>query len=173
MMCENPLDPVWKQYEVTKDCMRVAQKTLEASNESFLRGTGFAGTSYRESTDWIARSQDELDDLTVLSLCAIFERRIITIVQRKGRKILEEQPLDLCRQVHSKFVDAVERWRIDDFIGLLERYVGKDLSKNTRAIVDYRNWVAHRNPTKRPEKKTEPKTAYDILTQFLDRIREL
>ena len=173
MMSDNPLDPVWKHYEVTKDCMSVAKKTLETNHESFLGDTGFVGAPYRQSTALIAESQDELDDLTVLSLCAIFERRIITLVQRKGRKILEEQPLDLSHQVHSKFVDAVERWRIDDFIGLLERYVGKDLSKDTRAIVEYRNWVAHRNPKKQPEKKTDPKTAYDVLTQFLDLIREL
>lgn len=173
MMWDNPLDPVWKQYEVTKDCMRVAQKTLEASRESFLRGTGFAGASYQEATNWIRRSQDELDDLTVLSLCAIFERRIVTLLQRKGEKILEEQPPELCGQVHAKFVDAVERWRMDDFLGLLKDYVGKDLSKETRAIVAYRNWVAHRNPKKRPKEKTAPRTAYEILSRFLGAIRDL
>ncbi|MBM4023833.1 MAG: hypothetical protein FJ280_00275 [Planctomycetes bacterium] len=158
---------------MTKDCLRVVQTSLDTNNEMALQGTRFFGTSRRESTDWIARSQEEIDDLTVLSLCAIFERRIITLVQGKGRGILEEPPLDLSEQVHAKFVDAVERWRIDDFISLLERYVGRDLSKDTRSVVAYRNWVAHRNPKRQPEKKTEPQTAYDVLTQFLDRIREL
>jgi len=173
MMWDNPLDPVWKQYEVTKDCMRVAQKTLEASHELFLRGTGFAGASYQEATDWIARSQDELDDLTVLSLCAIFERRIVTLLQRKGEKILEERPPDLSEALHAKFVDAVERWRVDDFIRLLQRYVGRELSTHTREIVNYRNWVAHRNPKKRPRGKTAPRTAYEILSRFLGEIRDL
>jgi len=173
MMYNNPLDPVWKQYEVTKDCMRIAQKTLQTGHELFFRGTEFAGTSYQEATDWIRRSQNELEDFLILSLWIVFERGVVSLLQDKGRKLLEVRPASLADGLYNRYETDVEYWRIEDSLNLLKGDIDADLIGRAKQIKQYRDWVAHRNPKKPTPAKVDPTTVYNILSEILIYIRKL
>jgi hypothetical protein len=173
MTYDNRLDPVWRQYEVAKDCMRIARKTLEAGHELFLRGTEFAGASYQEAADWIGRSQNELDDFVVLSLWVVFERSVVSLLQDKGRKLLEVRPASLARTLYNKYETDVEYWKIEDSLNLLKGQIDADLIGRAKQTKQYRDWVAHRNPRKPPPAKVDPKTVYSILSEILISVEKL
>lgn len=103
MESDNPLDPIWKVYEVTKDCLKVAQRTVNRSDECLLRETEFIGNSAQQSMEWITKSRSESDNFIIMSLWASFERIIISYLQEKGRKILEALPISFSQVLYNKF----------------------------------------------------------------------
>lgn len=173
MMSNNPLDPVWKQYQVTRDCVRIALRTLETGNELFLRGTGFSRASYQESADWIGRSQKELDDFLILSLWVVFERGVVSLLQDKGRKLLEVHPASLANGLYNRYEADVEYWKIEDSLNLFKGQIDADLIGRAKQIKQYRDWVAHRNPRRPTPAKVDPKTIYSILSEILISIEKL
>ena len=134
MEFENPFDPIWRVYEVTKDCLKVAHRTVKGCDDRLLRKTRFIGTSVPESTEWIERSRTESDDFVVMSLWVTFERTIISYLQEKGRSILKAQPASFSKRLYGKFETEVERWRIEDVLDLLKSGIGPELIRDAKNI---------------------------------------
>ncbi|MDI6792367.1 MAG: hypothetical protein QME81_05795 [bacterium] len=116
MNSTNPLDPIWQAYQVTRDCLKIAQKMVKKENYELLNRTQFINASQEKAIGWITRSHDESDDFVILSLWAKFERFIIDYIQAKGRKILEESPVLFSQRFYERLEKEVEYWKIDDIL---------------------------------------------------------
>ena len=171
MELENPFDPIWKVYEVTKDCLKVAQRTVSGCDDRLLRETQFIGTSVPESTEWIARSRSESDDFVIMSLWVTFERIVISYLQEKGKRILEAQPASFSKRLYSRFEMEVEYWRIEDVLDFFKSGIDPVLIGDAKNIKRYRDWIAHRNPNRKSPPKVYPVFAYRILSEILAQIR--
>ncbi|MCK4814596.1 hypothetical protein KA005_02405 [bacterium] len=172
MESDNPLDPIWKVYEVTKDCLKVTQRTVNRSDECLLRETEFIGNSAQQSMEWITKSRSESDNFIIMSLWASFERTIISYLQEKGRKILEAQPISFSQVLYNKFEKEVEYWRIEDVLNLFKQNIDSRLIGDAKNIKRHRDWIAHRNPNRRSPGKVTPIFAYRILSKILAQIPE-
>ncbi len=171
MEFENPFDLIWRVYEVTKDCLKVAQRTVRGRDDHLLRETEFIGTSVPVSMEWIATSRNESDDFVVMSLWVIFERIIISYLQEKGRRILEAQPASFSKRLYNKFETEVEYWRIEDVLDLFKSGIDPALIGDAKNIKKYRDWIAHRNPNRKSPPKVDPLFAYRILSEILAHIQ--
>lgn len=172
MESDNPLNPIWKVYEVTKDCLKVTQRTVNRSDECLLRETEFIGNSVQQSMEWITKSRSESDNFIIMSLWASFERTIISYLQEKGRKILEARPISFSHVLYNKFEKEVEYWRIEDVLNLFKQNIDSRLIGDAKNIKKHRDWIAHRNPNRRSPGKVTPIFAYRILSNILAQIPE-
>jgi hypothetical protein len=70
-------------------------------------------------------------------------------------------------------VDSIERWTVTDIIDILKDVVPDELRGRAKQIYEYRNWVAHgRNKNHLPSSRTDPKTAYAVLSDFIDMAKD-
>ena len=173
MEYDNQLDPIWKVYEVTKDCLKIAQKIVNRGNEYFLSETEFIGSSAQESKERITKSRREADDFIIMSLWVAFERIIIFYLHEKGRKILEARPASFSHELYDKFEKEVEYWKVDDVLNLFKKDIDPKLIGNAKSIKKHRDWIAHRNPHRPSPGKVTPEHAYTILVEILSQIQNL
>ncbi|MEW6378465.1 MAG: hypothetical protein AB1611_02525 [bacterium] len=169
MQSDNPLEPIWQAYQVTRDCLKVAQRAINKQQPSFLGGTQCVGIPQQEATQWIVMSRDESDDCVILSLWAVFERIIIDYMQRKGQKILDESPKVFSQKFYKQLQREVEYWKIDDILDLFKGTIDPILIGHAKQIKDHRDWVAHRNINRG---KVLPDFAYKILSEILSQIQQ-
>jgi len=172
MASENPLDPIWGTYVVTKDCLKIAQRAIRRNDAKLLRNTDFMGDLPQDSSKEIRESRKKADDFVILSLWVVFERTLVSLLQDKGRKLLEVYPASLADKLYNKYEIDVEYWRIEDSLNLLKGEVDASLIGHAKQIKEYRDWVAHRNPRKPSPPNVDPKTVYGILSEILMYIEE-
>jgi len=112
----------------------------------------------------------ELDDLCVLLLFSVFE----AIVRER---VLEDVARELPALRHVALVHAVDALKESlehgSFARVLEPYKrqGADLIEEVNQVRRYRNWVAHGRRGEQPF-EVDPRTAYDRLQRFLDRMND-
>ena len=53
----SPLKPIWQSYQVTCDCLKIAQQSIEKDNREYLKKTTFDCASKYESKSWIQSSR--------------------------------------------------------------------------------------------------------------------
>ena len=173
MEFDNPLDPIWQAFEVTRDCLKVAQRTVNRSDTYLLKATQFIGNSKQESSEWIKKSRNESEEFIILSLWVTFERIIISYLQDKGKRICEEPPVTFSRNLYKKFEIELEYWRAEDVLGLFKGIIDGHLIGGAKNIKKYRDWIVHRNPNRPTPEKVTPLFTYKILSSILLEIKEL
>ncbi|MBN1974359.1 MAG: hypothetical protein JW787_12020 [Sedimentisphaerales bacterium] len=174
MNYDNPLLPIWEFYQITGDCLKVAQRTINRENEYFMRDTGFIGKSIEDATDKIVKSRRETEDYVVLSLWIAFERFMFNHVQEAGSILLEKHPLSFSQKLFDKLTDAVEYWKVEDVLDMFKNgMVSTQLIGDAKNIKKYRDWIAHKNPKKATPSKVTPETAYKILSTLMYEIQNL
>lgn len=174
MESDNPLVPIWEAYQITKDCLKVTQRTVDRESEHFLKDTRFIGTSKDDATNKIGKSRSEAEDYVVLSLWVAFERFIINYVQEKSSVILQKQPSSFSRKFYDRLRDAVEYWKVDDVLDMFKNgWVNAELIGDAKNIKRYRDWLAHRNPAKASPAKVTPETAHRILLTLIQEIQNV
>jgi len=172
MKSANILDPVWESYQTMTDCLKVASKNIEKNELHLMDRTGFVSRSVDEAKVMIKDSRDNADDFVIVSLWAVFERKILEYLQIEGRKILQKAPTVFNTQVHSKIENEMEYWKIDDILDLFKAFVDPNLIGNAKQVKKYRDWIAHRNPKKGPPSNVPPQTAYKILSDIISEIEK-
>lgn len=168
----NPLDPIWNTYQITRDCLKVAQRSVSNEKTDLLNRTQFIGAQKEEAEDWISRSRSESDDLVMVSLWATFERIIFQYVQDQTKGVLNEPISKFKKKVNEKIEDEIEYWKVSDILDLFKETIDSDLLGHAKQVKHYRDWVAHKNKNIKKGQPTNvpPQTAYRILTEILEEI---
>jgi hypothetical protein len=175
-LINNPLLPVIESYSYTRDALTITDRLLDVSSRDLnvaaqLSGTQFELTSRDVATEELLRCYDLWEDYIVLALWAAFERELIGFISRRFPYAAQTQDTPdietAVTKTHDKFV---ERGSTEDRINLFKKVVPDDVLKVTHQIKDYRNWVAHQNPSRGMPEKVDVEMAYDVLTSFLEEI---
>src|SRR5713226_2218530 len=60
MSSDRPLDPIWRAYEIGRDCFKIAKRAVSRQNLEFLNKTDFASVSMMDGAEWIETSRHML-----------------------------------------------------------------------------------------------------------------
>jgi len=170
MTSHNPLESVWKQHQIMEDCLEVAWRVTKTSEVQFLRDTHFLGQSLPSTSDEIDDSRANAGEFVIIAMWAVFERLILSFLQKKGRGLLDVRPSSLADRLFAKYEGEVEYWRIDDVLDLLKGDVDSRLLGDAKNIKKHRDWIAHRNPRRPSPGSIAPGFAYRVLSEILIRI---
>src|SRR5260370_38465306 len=55
---------------------------------------------------------------------------------------------------------GVERWRPDDRLDILKGFVNPERVGQAKEVRKFRDWIAHKNPRRRPSKEVDPASTY-------------
>ncbi len=159
---------VFSVYETIKDSMRVTRRSINKELFYLHYQTDFFANGKHETIDKLADAENELDDIMVLSIFASFERELRTSIQ-----VVVETNLNTINSTLERIgkasIEGIERWTVPDMIDILKDVVSDELRGRAKQIYEYRNWVAHgKNKHKMPSSITDPKTAYVVLSDFID-----
>ncbi len=172
MSSPNILEPIWESYLTTVDCLKVASRSIEKNELHLMSNTKFVGSAVDEAKVMIRDSRTSADDLVIVSLWAIFERKLLEYVQVEGRKFLGVTPTSFNTQVYQKVESEMEYWKSDDVLDLFKAVVSSDLIGNAKQVKKYRDWIAHKNPRKGPPSNVPPQTAYRILSDIISTVEQ-
>ncbi len=117
-MNSNPLDPVWKAYQVSTECFKIARRAIKKQQVDLFNHSNWP-TEPNASQD-IAQARQESNDLFVVGLWATFERFVIRYLQSKGAVLQQIAPTALANPVYEQFKREVEFWKSDDILNLLK-----------------------------------------------------
>ncbi|MGZ8175675.1 MULTISPECIES: hypothetical protein [Methylobacter] len=170
MSASNTVDDIWRSYQITLDCLKIANHSIVNNDISSLAKTGFIGSPQDEAKRQIMESRSNADDYVILSLWASFERTLLSYVQGESNRILAEPTTNFTRSVHQKIDDEIEYWRVDDILNIFKTIISPDLIGQAKQVKKYRDWVAHRNIKKGSPPNVPPQTAYTILSEILKQL---
>ena len=170
------LQDAWEWYESVQELTR-AMQVLGKKYWEELPWEGALGRDNRlgraSASQVVHRSAvvlGDLKDLCVLLLFSVFEAAVRVRVLREVR---EELPLLRHSALRHAGENALEDIEHGSFFKVLEPFKGidADLVEQVNQVRRYRNWVAHGRQGE-PQAAVEPRTAYDRLQRFLDRLDE-
>jgi len=168
---DNPLDSVWQTYLTTKDCLKIADKVRKRNDLQILESTKFIGMIEHEAFEELRACHAELDNLVIVSLWAVFERFLIEYVQARCTVLKTLEPTDFGLHLYDQFASAVEQWRLSDTLDLFKGPIDSARLGDAKNIKKHRDYIAHRNPKKKPEGGATPRVVYETLSQLMERIR--
>lgn len=171
MNSANILDPIWASYLTTIDCLKVASRSIEKGELHLMSNTIFAASAIDEAKMMIKESRTSADDFVIVSLWAVFERKLLEYVQEEGRRLLQTEPTNFNKQVYEKIDNEMEYWKTDDILDLFKAIVSADLIGKAKQVKNYRNWIAHKNPKKTPA-NVPPATAYRDLSAIVQAVEQ-
>lgn len=108
----------------------------------------------------------------ILSLWAVFERKLLEYIQNKGKKLLGTTPTIFCSNLHQKIERDMEYWKSNDLLELFKPVAGHDLVGKAKQVKQYRDWIAHKNPNKPSPANVLPLEAYKILSAIITTIEQ-
>ena len=82
------LDPVWTSYQTTIDCLKIADRGVTLGELRLLANTRFIRSEAVEAKQFISQSKDDAGDFVILSLWAVFERRLVESLQSESQRML-------------------------------------------------------------------------------------
>lgn len=166
-MNENIVKEVFSVYEVLKDSMKVTRRSINKEAFFLHNRTIFLGEKRDQMLVKLANTEEELDDIMILSLFATFERELRASIDNlivtntsKLNKTIEKLTL--------LTTNSIERWAIYDIVVAFSDVADEALRGKIKQIYEYRNWVAHgKNQNRTPSIRTDPKTAQIALVDFI------
>jgi len=171
MSSNNVLDSIWFSYQTAIDCSKITLKSIDTGEFHLMDKTKFLGTTVDEAKKLIEESRKYVDDHVIVSLWAIFERKLIEYLHKEtDEKLLQENPSEFSKQVIKKLEDKVEYWRVDEILDLFKTMIDSDLIGNAKQIKKYRDWIAHKNPKKAQPTNVSPQDAYNILSKIISKL---
>jgi hypothetical protein len=173
MSAPDGLGEVWRTYQVTVDCLKVTLHSIKRKRLDALQDTGFVDNSVDVVRNNIQISREAVNDHTILSMWAVFEREMVAILESESRKLLGETPCPFSEALFRKVEAGIEYWRVSEMIDLFKPVLAVELVGYTKQVKQYRDWVAHKNPKKPPSAKVTPEFAYEILAEALAQMRSV
>ena len=168
MSSDNILFDIWQSYQATVDCFKIAGRSVNREEYHLLSRTNFLSTPSEKADELIRKSRSDADDYVILSLWAVFERKLFEYLQRISKNISESNRSDFNKKVQNKIENEIEYWKLDAILDLFKVVVNPELIGNAKQVKRYRDWVAHRNPNKGAPANVPPKTAYEILSNIIE-----
>jgi hypothetical protein len=165
-----PLDPVVEWYEMARDSLRVALRVVErAIPKAISQKHVLHGLALSEATSRIRKARQELDNMALVALVAVFERVL--------REYLTDHVVPHLRAadsfdqgVRDQVTEDIEFWNVSACVidKLFKHRVAGNLCGMIKQILDYRNQVAQgRVQGTPPPGYAGPATAYKRLHAFL------
>jgi hypothetical protein len=164
------LDPVWTSYQTTMDCLKIADRGVTLGELRLLANTRFIRSEADEAKRVISQSKDDAGDFVILSLWAVFERILVQCLRMESRLMLRNPAADFNSILHDRLSADIEYWKATDMLDLFRPLVNEELIMQAKQIKKYRDWIAHKNPSKPAPTNVVPQTAYKILSLFVEEI---
>src|SRR5262249_25018469 len=170
------LDDAWKWYASVEE-LTLAMFAMGKKHWHTLPWSGALGKDDRlrdieapKVLDWTKLILSDLDDLCVLLLFSVFEA---TVRERALADVAGELPTLRHPALQHAVRTLNEALEHGSFYKVTEAYkaLDPDLIEQVNQVRKYRNWVAHGRRGE-PQNAVDPKTAYDRLQRFLDRLEE-
>ncbi|MBF0200768.1 MAG: hypothetical protein HQK66_05550 [Desulfamplus sp.] len=166
-MNENIIKEVFSVYEVLKDSVKVARRSINKEMFTLHNRTIFWAEQKELILGKLTDTEEELDDIMVLSLFASFERELRVFIQNIINGSINTRTKTLERII-SLTTDSIERWTMNDMVEAFSDIVDGELRGRVKQIYEYRNWIAHgKNPNRLPSARTDPKTVNISLVDFI------
>ena len=170
MNASDGIDAIWRTYQTTLDCFKIASRSISRNDIRLLKKTGFIEDTEDDASNKITSCQNDANDFVIVSLWASFERNLFlyltTDIVNLQSKLFTE-----------KVADHIERLKLSDVLDSFKKVgIDSNLIGQAKQIYDYRNWIAHRNAKKTPSANVTPDMAYATLvevTRQLDVINSL
>ena len=169
-MDSNPLNPIWKAYQVSTDCFKITQEVIKQQKADLFTESDWPNQPNARQD--IRQAVKESDELFVMDLWATFERFAITYLQNKGNVLQNIVPTNLANPVYEHFKKEVEFWKSDDILNLLKEIpsIDKNLIGQAKSILRYRNWIAHGKDSQKAAfvSAVSPAYAHQILNEIVE-----
>lgn len=160
------LDDIWRTYEVTVDCLKIASRSVDLNALNTLKKTSFVTSTKDEAKKNIDESRANADDYVILSLWTVFERNLFACLLWESKRIISNSQHSFTQKVYQKIDDELEYWRIDDALDIFKTVIDPQIIGQAKQVKQYRDWVAHKNPKKSQPQIVTPKMAHDVLSKI-------
>lgn len=173
MKASDALNNAWHTYQVTRDCLQIASRSIESENLNFLKSTSFINSPIDKCKQDIMESRNNANDYVILSLWIIFERNLLEYCLIENEKSLNNNLNPLSKKISEKISNDIEYWRIDDVLDIFKSLVDPNLIGQAKQIKKYRDWIAHKNLKKPRPQSITPEMAHSVLlkiTQIIESI---
>ncbi len=160
MSASDDIEAIWRIYQTTLDCFKVASRSISRNDLRLLNKTEFIEYTEDEASKKIKICQNDADDFVIVSLWASFERSLFlyltTDIVNLQSKLFTE-----------RVADHIERLKLSDVLDSFKKVgIDSNLIGQAKQIYDYRNWIAHRNAKKTPSANVTPDMAYATLKEI-------
>lgn len=169
MSFENPLDPVLTSLKITRASLNVAGRSKDDQLWEKAKYHIPSKSDFEES-------RRQIDDLYVIAMWAIFERRVIEALLATIEVRTEIGQEEFRKAIEDYLPGKVEFWRFEEILDLFKKRTGikGEIIGTAKPIKMYRDWLVHRNPKKDPAtsetQQILPDKAYIDLTAILEAI---
>ncbi|NDU91665.1 MAG: hypothetical protein G3I10_03515 [Ferrovum sp.] len=170
-MSANLLDPAWNAYLAIGDCIRIARRTLRNGGITTHSRLDVLLISPPTPEERVSDAADKANDYVIFAMWAEFERFLIEFISSKTDCIKTGTPTGLTADIRDHVYVSIEYSRIDELLDILKTLIDPDVVGQLKQIKQYRDWLAHKNPSKGTPSKTDPKTAYALLSATIEQIR--
>jgi hypothetical protein len=172
MSSNNPLEPAWTAYLVTRDCLRIARRALSRRERALFSKTALLSPQKAGAESLIEESRIKSDEFVIVALWAEFERFLIAYLQDKSKAVARQRPKKLSFALQGHLEEQIERWQIDDILNLFKTVIDPTRIGQAKQVKQFRDWVAHKNPRKGEPAKIDPQTAYVLLSGIIAEIQK-
>jgi hypothetical protein len=166
----DPLEPVWRWYETARDSMRVASRVIKKGLPGAVGSRHvFSSLSPGEADQRLKEAQQELDNMMVVAMVAVFERALRDHLETL---IVPHLPAadTLTVAIRDQVKDDIEYWHLTARIidEVYKTRVAGDLCGMVKQIINYRHEIAHGHTRGIPPPAfANPSVTYQRLTRFL------
>lgn len=167
----NPLDPIIEWHQTARDALRVTLRVIRMGTPGVVTSRHvFDSLPPADSAARVGLAKGQLDNVTVLSLVAVFERLLRDYVA----SVIQNRFLP-SGVAEVKILDAVcddsEFWNFSSRLIDVFENVQVDVRGRAKQFIDFRNWLAHGRhagavPQSAPIQAT-PRDVHRVLTEFL------
>jgi len=116
----------------------------------------------------LGAARERADEFVILAMWAEFERSLIEFLEVRTRSVRSISPRLLWRRLGDHVAHGVERWRPDERLDILKGFVNPERVGQAKEVRKFRDWIAHKNPRRRPSKEVDPASTYQLLSEILE-----
>ncbi|RMD04330.1 hypothetical protein D9O40_02465 [Clostridium autoethanogenum] len=166
----NKLQEIMEWYKLTIESQRVTLKILNFAPEVVPLDSSLAEYTLSQAKRILLKAENELNDLTVLSLVSVFEQSLLDHLKDLSKEAIEKEEKTLSKSVLKYALKNSDRWHFRDVLDIFKSVLNTELVGSVKQVYDYRNWVAHGKKETTSITKIDPELAYNRLNEFLGRL---
>ena len=167
MRSSRPLERVWTAYLITKDALRVSQRASIKHERQLFNDLQVLQSAPKKAESALTAARERADEFVILAMWAEFERYLIEFFETRTSSLRTRSPRVLWRKLGIHISQGVENWKGDERLDLLKGFVDPQRVGQAKQVKEFRDWVAHKNPRKKPSAIVDPVTAYQLLSEIL------
>ena len=170
MKADEAMERVWLTYQVMMDAVKIAARSIRQGNIGLIRDTNFVDSVQDDAKRDLANCRIAAEEYAIISMWAVFERRLVEVLTVESRKMLDNPPGNFNRAVCRKVEDSLEYMRANDLLDLIKVVVGEDLTGKAKQIKRHRDWLAHKNKKKPSPANVQPVFVYQVLSEIVGQV---